>query len=81
VGGLIEVRVEGVPVGLGSQVQWDRKLDAKVAQAVVSIQAFKGCEFGIGFDAARLRGSQVHDEIRHDADKGFVRASNRAGGF
>jgi chorismate synthase len=81
VGGLIEVTVQGVPAGLGSHVQWDRKLDGRIAQAVVSIQAFKGCEFGIGFDAARLRGSQVHDEIRHDPQVGFFRASNRAGGF
>ncbi|NOU92266.1 chorismate synthase [Paenibacillus sp. LMG 31456] len=81
VGGLIEVIAEGVPVGLGSHVQWDRKLDGKIAQAVMSIQAFKGCEFGVGFDAARLRGSKVHDEIMHDSQSGFSRASNRAGGF
>jgi chorismate synthase len=81
VGGLIEVIVQGVPVGLGSHVQWDRKLDGKIARAVTSIQAFKGCEFGIGFEAARLRGSKVHDEILHDPQSGFSRASNRAGGF
>lgn len=80
-GGIVEVIVEGVPVGLGSHVQWDRKLDGRIAQAVVSIQAFKGCEFGIGFDASKLRGSKVHDEIHYTEDKGFHRASNRAGGF
>ncbi|MDF2723297.1 MAG: chorismate synthase, partial [Paenibacillus sp.] len=62
-GGIVEVIVEGVPVGLGSHVQWDRKLDGRIAQAVVSIQAFKGVEFGIGFEAAERRGSKVHDEI------------------
>ncbi|MDF2963124.1 MAG: chorismate synthase [Paenibacillus sp.] len=81
VGGVIEVTAQGVPVGLGSHVQWDRKLDGKIARAVTSIQAFKGCEFGIGFEAARLRGSMVHDEILHDPQTGFSRASNRAGGF
>ncbi|TDG00625.1 chorismate synthase [Paenibacillus piri] len=81
VGGLIEVIAQGVPVGLGSHVQWDRKLDGSIARAVMSIQAFKGCEFGVGFEAAALRGSMVHDEIRHDPQHGFTRASNRAGGF
>lgn len=80
-GGIIECVIEGVPPGLGSHVQWDRKLDGRIAQAVLSIQAFKGVEFGIGFEAAQRRGSQVHDEIRHDAERGFHRASNRAGGF
>jgi chorismate synthase len=80
-GGIVEVIVEGVPVGLGSHVQWDRKLDGRIAQAVVSIQAFKGVEFGIGFEAARQRGSKVHDEIMYTENDGFYRASNRAGGF
>ncbi|GAB2692362.1 chorismate synthase [Paenibacillus thermoaerophilus] len=80
-GGIVECIVEGCPVGLGSHVQWDRKLDGRIAQAVVSIQAFKGVEFGIGFEAAKLRGSKVHDEIRYEAGRGFYRASNRAGGF
>ncbi|MGX4584809.1 chorismate synthase [Paenibacillus chitinolyticus] len=80
-GGIVEVIVEGAPVGLGSHVQWDRKLDGRIAQAVLSIQAFKGCEIGIGFEAAKLRGSSVHDEIQYDPEKGFRRASNRAGGF
>jgi chorismate synthase len=80
-GGIVEVIVEGVPVGLGSHVQWDRKLDGRIAQAVVSIQAFKGVEFGIGFEAAELRGSKVHDAIMYGEEQGFRRASNRAGGF
>ncbi|XEC92745.1 chorismate synthase [Paenibacillus tarimensis] len=81
IGGIVECIIEGVPVGLGSYVQWDRKLDGRIAQAVVSINAFKGCEIGIGFEAARLRGSQVHDEIMYEEGRGFYRASNRAGGF
>lgn len=80
-GGIVECIIEGVPVGLGSHVQWDRKLDGRIAQAVLSIQAFKGCEIGIGFEAAKLRGSKVHDEIMHSEERGFYRASNRAGGF
>jgi chorismate synthase len=80
-GGVVETIVEGLPVGLGSHVQWDRKLDGRIAQAVVSIQAFKGVEIGIGFEAARLRGSKVHDEIVFDADGGFKRTTNRAGGL
>ncbi|MNI63685.1 Chorismate synthase [compost metagenome] len=72
--------MEGAPVGLGSHVQWDRKLDGRIAQAVVSIQAFKGVEFGIGFDAAKNKGSQVHDEILY-TEEGFERRTNRAGGL
>ena len=63
VGGEIEVRVSGVPMGLGSHVHWDRKLDGRIAQAVVSINAFKGVSFGSGFEGAHRRGSQVHDVI------------------
>ncbi|CAM4220728.1 chorismate synthase [Paenibacillus tarimensis] len=81
IGGIVECIIEGVPVGLGSHVQWDRKLDGRIAQAVVSINAFKGCEIGIGFEAGELRGSQVHDEIMYEDGRGFYRASNRAGGF
>ncbi|MFD2612022.1 chorismate synthase [Paenibacillus gansuensis] len=81
IGGVVECIIEGVPVGLGSHVQWDRKLDSRIAGAVVSINAFKGCEIGIGFEAAELRGSQVHDEIVYSDDRGYHRASNRAGGF
>lgn len=80
-GGIVETIVEGVPIGLGSHVQWDRKLDGRIAQAVVSIQAFKGVEFGIGFEAARRRGSMVHDAIGYDEQEGFKRLTNRAGGF
>jgi chorismate synthase len=80
-GGIVEVIIDGAPVGLGSHVQWDRKLDGRIAQAVLSIQAFKGVEFGIGFEAAQRRGSLVHDEIFYTEEGGFRRKSNRAGGF
>ncbi|MCY9517110.1 chorismate synthase [Paenibacillus apiarius] len=81
IGGIVECIVEGLPVGLGSYVQYDRKLDGRIAQAVMSINAFKGVEIGIGFEAGQLPGSQVHDEIVYDAEQGFSRASNRLGGF
>ncbi|MBE9912893.1 chorismate synthase [Paenibacillus donghaensis] len=81
VGGVVECIVEGLPVGLGSYVQYDRKLDGRIAQAVMSINAFKGVEIGIGFEAGVLRGSQVHDEIMYEDGRGFYRASNRLGGF
>jgi len=75
-GGIVEVVALGVPVGLGSHVSWDSKLDGRLAQAVMSIPAVKGVELGLGFEAARRKGSEVHDEIL----PGFARASNRAGG-
>lgn len=78
-GGVVEVQVIGVPPGLGSYVQWDRKLDARLAMALMSVQAIKGVEVGIGFDAARRPGSRVHDEIIY-AD-GYRRTSNNAGGI
>lgn len=81
VGGIVEVVVGGVPVGLGSYAQWDQKLDAKIAQAVVSINAFKGAEFGVGFEAARLPGSEVMDEIIWSEEKGYTRTKNNLGGF
>ena len=81
IGGIVECIVEGVPAGLGSYVQWDRKLDGRIAQAVVSINAFKGVEFGIGFEASVKPGSQVHDEIMYEKERGFYRDSNRLGGF
>ncbi|MCM2357108.1 MAG: chorismate synthase [Geobacteraceae bacterium] len=88
VGGVIEVVVSGVPVGLGSHVQWDRKLDARLAMALMSIQAIKGVEIGLGFDAARNPGSRVHDEIYYESSRivhgertGFYRKSNNAGGI
>lgn len=80
-GGIVEVIVEGVSVGLGSHVQWDRKLDGRIAQAVVSIQAFKGVEFGLGFEMAQRPGSKVHDPIMYSEDRGYYRSSNNAGGF
>ena len=86
-GGVIEVRVDGLPFGLGTHAQWDRKLDGKLAQAVMAVQAIKGVEIGLGFEAARRRGSQVHDPIHHDAalahlpHLGYVRPSNNAGGL
>jgi len=81
IGGVVECIVEGVPPGLGSHVQWDRKLDGRIARAVVSINAFKGVEFGIGFEMGRIPGSQVHDEILYSPEKGFYRATNRLGGI
>ena len=81
IGGVIEAVVGGVPVGLGSYVQWDKKLDAKIAQGVVSINAFKGVEFGVGFEAGRLKGSQVMDEILWSEEDGFTRRTNNLGGF
>jgi chorismate synthase len=75
-GGIVEVVALGVPVGLGSHVSWDTKLDGRLAQALMSIPAVKGVEVGIGFEAARRKGSEVHDEIL----PGFERATNRAGG-
>ena len=81
IGGVIETVVGGVPVGLGSYVQWDKKLDAKIAQGVMSINAFKGVEFGVGFEAGRLKGSQVMDEILWSEEDGFTRRTNNLGGF
>jgi chorismate synthase len=80
-GGVFEVVAIGCPVGLGSYVQWDRKLDGLLAQAFCSIHAIKGAEIGLGFEAARRPGSQVHDEILFDEETGFQRASNSAGGL
>lgn len=81
-GGVFEVVALGVPPGLGSHVQWDRKLDGRIAQALMSIHAIKGVEIGLGFGAARVRGSSVHDAIDYDmADHGFTRPTNRAGGL
>lgn len=81
IGGIVEVIVDGLPAGVGSYVQYDHKLDAKIAAAMVSINAFKGVEFGIGFEAARNPGSKVHDEIIWDKEKGYTRKSNNMGGF
>ncbi|HLR08131.1 MAG TPA: chorismate synthase [Bacillota bacterium] len=81
IGGIVEVCATGMPPGIGSHVHYDRKLDGRIAGSVVSINAFKGVEFGIGFDATRKNGSQVHDEIAWDKDKGYYRKTNRLGGF
>jgi chorismate synthase len=86
-GGIVEVRVDGLPFGLGTHAQWDRKLDGRLAQAVMCVQAIKGVEIGLGFEAARRRGSKVHDPIHYDASQretpnlGYVRPSNNAGGL
>ncbi|MBL8827944.1 MAG: chorismate synthase, partial [Planctomycetaceae bacterium] len=86
-GGVLEVRVEGLPFGLGTHAQWDRKLDGRLAQAVMAVQAIKGVEIGLGFEAARRRGSQVHDPIHFDPAQvdspslGYARPTNNAGGL
>ncbi len=79
-GGVFEVVVTGVPVGLGTYVHWDRRLDGRLAQAMMSINAMKGVEIGQGFTEARLPGSAAHDEIFYDRERGFHRRSNQAGG-
>lgn len=85
-GGMTEVLAYGVPLGLGSHVHWDRKIDGLLAQALMSIQAIKGVEFGSAFDQAGQRGSQAHDAIHYDASPGaesggYVRETARAGGI
>ncbi|PHS03425.1 MAG: chorismate synthase [Blastopirellula sp.] len=86
-GGIVEVRVEGVPFGLGTHAQWDKKLDGRLAQAVMAVQAIKGVEIGMGFEAARRPGSEVHDPIHYDASQketsnlGYTRPTNNAGGL
>ena len=86
-GGVVEVRVEGLPFGLGTHAQWDRKLDTRLAAAAMSVQAIKGVEIGLGFRAAALPGSQVHDAIHYAPDQkqthtlGYTRPTNNAGGL
>src|SRR3954470_11132226 len=86
-GGIVEAHVFGCPIGLGSCMTWDGRLDSRIAAAVIAIQAFKGVEFGLGFETARRAGSQVHDEIYFDASQtnspclGFTRTTNNAGGI
>ena len=86
-GGIIEVVATGLPFGLGTHAQWDLKLDGKIAQAVMAVQAMKGVEIGMGFEAARRPGSQVHDAIHYSAadsdasDLGYQRPTNNAGGL
>jgi chorismate synthase len=79
-GGIVEVVATGLPPGLGSFVHWDRKLDGRLGHALLSLQAVKGVEVGLGFATARVPGSQVHDEIAFEQEKGFVRHSNNSGG-
>lgn len=80
-GGVYTVVATGCPVGLGSHTQWDLKLDGRLAQAILSIQAHKGVEMGRGFEMARRKGSELHDEIHYKAGQGFFRESNNAGGI
>src|SRR5581483_10210794 len=82
VGGVISVEAFGVPAGLGSHVQWDRKLDGRLAGAMMSIQAIKAVEIGNGFEGARIPGSELHDSINATEEPGRVtRGSNNAGGL
>lgn len=81
VGGVFEIVIKNVPVGLGSFAQWDRKLDGILAASLMSIQAIKGVEIGMGFETARKLGSQVHDEIFYSDEKGVYRNTNNAGGL
>lgn len=80
-GGILEVQVRNLPAGLGSYVQWDRKLDARLAQAVLSVQAMKGVAFGLGFEAGKRFGSEVHDPIAYEHNRGYFHLGNNAGGI
>ncbi len=80
-GGVFEVIVTNPPLGLGSYAQWDRRLTGRLAMALMSIQAMKGVEVGMGFESARKFGSEVHDEIFYERKTGFIRGSNNAGGL
>jgi len=80
-GGVVEARFRNVPMGLGSHVQWDRKLDGRLAQAVMSIPAIKGMEIGDGWRAAGRPGSEVHDAILHESERAYYRETNRSGGL
>ena len=80
-GGIFEIVVTRVPVGLGSHVQWDRKLDANLTRALMSIQGVKGVGIGLGMEASHKRGSKFHDQIMYDKIKGFSRKTNNAGGI
>ncbi len=79
-GGTFEVFAIGVPPGLGSHIQWDKRIDGRIAQAIMSIQAIKGVEIGMGFGCESLYGSEVHDEIGWEREKGYFRYSNNLGG-
>ncbi len=80
-GGVFEVVAIGCPPGLGSHVHWDRRLDSRLAAALMGIQAIKGVEIGMGFEVAQRPGSRVHDELFHDSASGFTRSTNNAGGL
>lgn len=80
-GGIFEVIVRNVPVGLGTHIQWDQRLDAKLSAAMMSIQAIKGVEIGAGFEYAHIPGSQAHDEMFYDENGNVIRKTNRAGGI
>ncbi|AFM01271.1 chorismate synthase [Desulfitobacterium dehalogenans ATCC 51507] len=80
-GGILRIQVKNLVPGLGSYVQWDRKLDGRLAQAVLSVQAMKGVSFGMGFTAGQRFGSEVHDPIGYDSGRGYYRYSNNAGGI
>ena len=80
-GGIYTVVATGCPLGLGSHTHWDRKLDGQLAQAILSLQAHKGVEMGRGFEMARVKGSDVHDEIFYKSGQGFFRRSNNTGGI
>lgn len=81
IGGVVQVVVENMPVGVGSYVHYDRKLDGRIAQGVVSINAFKGVSFGEGFKAADKPGSEIQDEILYNTELGYYRGSNHLGGL
>jgi chorismate synthase len=86
-GGIVEVQVFGLPFGLGTHAQWDQKLDGRIAQVVMAVQAIKGVEIGLGFESARRVGSEVHDPIHYDSSQqdaahlGYIRPTNNAGGL
>lgn len=80
-GGVVELRVKGLKRGFGSMMTYEEKLDGKLAQSLMSIQAVKGVSFGLGFEVGSLSGKAVHDEIFHEVGKGFYRQTNRAGGI
>lgn len=80
-GGVFEVIVRGAPLGLGSHIQWDKRLDGRLAQAMMAIQAVKGVEIGAGFQCGELPGSRIHDEMFLDGDGNVYRRTNRAGGL
>jgi chorismate synthase len=80
-GGIVEIRVKGLKSGFGSMMTYAEKLDARLAQGLMSIQAVKGVEVGVGFAVGTVSGKEVHDEISYSAEKGFYRETNRAGGI